>query len=360
MDRYIDGVVDGIIDGRREIYNPVCFIGSREAVASVLDQIVAGYTQSYPDKKMLRIDGITYSQKLIQNVKENNLVEFRNHMKSCDLLIMESIEEIGGRQATMQEFYGLFDALYEHGGQIIIGSAKAPNEILSLEDRVRTQLESGIICNVGVKKDGGFSMTAQRGDIYKYNNNQYTCLSWSGGPRFNPRDYGFDPTAMDTACWRGFQCIYEITDFSLKLQELYIYDANGFYPEINGVSIIDPDYLPDEDEEIVDNDSASPHYIGPQTYHNLNLVIPFTGKLLLATDFIHDYYIHMGLQRPFGFKKLYSFEFEDGVLKQIVNHSVTAKMLRDLNYPDGKSRSVFVRDPYDKLPAEIRKTVWWA
>ena len=97
----------------------------------------------------------------------------------------------------------------------------------------------------------------------------------------------------------------------------------------------------------------------PQDYRDVGLRIPFSGKLLLGADFDFRYYIHQGLQRPFGFGKLFTYAFEDGVLQEITDHSQTAALLRELCGDDSDSLICRTRPPYEKLPEDLRKTLWW-
>ena len=221
-------------------------------------------------------------------------------------------------------------------------------------------------------------MTAQIGDIYRHGEKRYTCLRKSGGPYFDPKKYGFEPTSVMTSCRAGYRCEYEITPEALKLQTLYIHDGNGIYPEINGVGITE-----DENEEYRTEwrDAKNGERVrvriarcgDSQIYENLCLEIPFTGKLLLADDFIDRYYVHMGLQRPFAYRTLLSFAFEEGRLKEIEDHSRAGEAMRRLygdeafwerlheKDPNGFILPDFVRgsEMLEYLPEDIREMIWW-
>ena len=202
-------------------------------------------------------------------------------------------------------------------------------------------------------------MTAQIGDIYEHEGAKYSCVAEIGESYFDPRKYGFEPTQCSSACWRGFYCEYEINDSKLKLQTLHIYDKNDNYPELNGVSIIPIEYETDELYNGTDWIQVKVPYDGFQTYNNLNLVIEFTGKILLASGFIDEYYVHMGFQEPYGFETLLSVEFEHGMVKEIVDHGETARLLRKIC--EDKKKKFFIEEDelYNTLPEEIRKTIWW-
>ena len=61
---------------------------------------------------------------------------------------MDRVEQMSGRQSAMIEFYEVFDHIFMQGGQIVLGGRVPPVEIAGLDDRIRTQLESGMICHV--------------------------------------------------------------------------------------------------------------------------------------------------------------------------------------------------------------------
>ena len=192
-------------------------------------------------------------------------------------------------------------------------------------------------------------MTAQIGDVYRYENTDYECLNLSNGRLFNPWDHGFHPLFVDTSCWNGYWCEFEITDV-VKLQTLHIHDKNGRYPPLNGVSVLPPGIT------VKKTPGA-----GYEHYRNIGLAIDYTGKILLADGFIWDYYIHMGLQRPYAFQTLLSFTLESGVLKEILDQSGIAERLRKIKEEDRWVREYgWDTMPIQALPEEMREEIWWA
>ncbi len=186
-------------------------------------------------------------------------------------------------------------------------------------------------------------MTAQIGDIYKFKEKRYTCLRRNSDSLFDPKDYGFSPTWACTACWRGYFCEYEVRDDGLMLRNLCINDANDYYPPVNGV-----------------NASEEKKPLGHRLYENVDLSIPYSGKVLLAADFIENYYIHMGFQRPHGYKTLLSFEFEEGQLIDTVDYSNIASQMRGVCEAERHRHHLLTAAQIcEELPEEIRNAVWW-
>lgn len=166
-------------------------------------------------------------------------------------------------------------------------------------------------------------MTAQIGDSFKYQGKKYEIVAKSDEKRlFDPTDYGLHPSSISTDCWAGFWCEYDITD-ALYLQTLTIHCDDGNYPDICGRNT----GIPYAVMQIL---ASSPDFsnTGYFFYEKMNLKIPYTGKILVRTDFIHKYYIHMGYQRAYAYKELLEFGFEEGNLAGAKDLSNKAKEFR--------------------------------
>lgn len=209
-------------------------------------------------------------------------------------------------------------------------------------------------------------MTAQRGDIYKHKRSQYSIVAMSEPMIFNPKDYGMEPHMSSTACYRGYWCEYDIREDGLYLQNLYLFNRDGNYPEFNGISVAPVEY---EEYNVYTGNSRKPKrqkfpkYDKHRLYKDVNLRIPYTGKILTGKDFLRDYYIHMGYQRPFAYKVLKEFVFTDGNLTAVIDHSAVAEKLResiDLNDPMWELGTVgipqFVEDSFS---LDYKTKAWW-
>ena len=181
-------------------------------------------------------------------------------------------------------------------------------------------------------------MTAQISDIYRYKGEEYSITALTDFIPFSPRQYGLEPQSCCTACWKGYFCAFDIRDDGIYLHNLFIYNGEGKYPDLNGVSA----------------DPPEKGFWGHRRYSNVNLLIPYTGGILGGREFIDDYYIHMGFQMPFAYKILKEFVFEKGKLINIIDHSDEAAKMRERINPYkrdwdlmGKSVGEFVNDSFD-------------
>lgn len=148
MNNLVNGIIDGVVQGKWEIYNPVFFYGDPVRVRLTVDRLVKAYTRAYPQDFIYRTNGVDFVCELLYAIKEGTTESFEGALRNARLLVFESVEVIAGKESTMQLFYSIFDAVYESGGAIIMGGIRPPSQIPALEDRVRTQMEGGIICCV--------------------------------------------------------------------------------------------------------------------------------------------------------------------------------------------------------------------
>ncbi|MBQ7608792.1 MAG: hypothetical protein IJU76_12625 [Desulfovibrionaceae bacterium] len=150
----IKGILEKIVAGEKQIYNPSLFYGESMAVSAVLDVFEAAYRASHPTEKICRIKSLVFVRTIINAVVKYdslNADAFTKSFSDCDCLIIEDFEELARYTFCQEVFYGVFDAVFERGGQIVIGANCPPAKMFSIEPRVRTQLEGGIICDVNDK-----------------------------------------------------------------------------------------------------------------------------------------------------------------------------------------------------------------
>lgn len=209
-------------------------------------------------------------------------------------------------------------------------------------------------------------MTAQIGDIYKHKNKEYSIVAMSAPINFYPHDYGLNPQSRCTACWNGYWCEYHIEDDMLLLKNLFMYNSEGNYPPLNGVKIAERTYHEavcmtlgeKKSKKIMMEDN-----MGHREYRNVNLPIEYTGKILVGDEFIQEYYIHMGYQRAWAYKKLLEFVFETGKLTKTIDHSDMAEQMR-IELRDGNK---MIDNEQHDIPLFVEKSfsldmkdkAWW-
>ena len=85
---------------------------------------------------------------MIESLAKKSMAKFRDKYRTCDVLLVDDIQFIAGKTSTQEEFFHTFNALYEDGKQIILVSDRPPRDIETLEDRIKTRFEWGLIADI--------------------------------------------------------------------------------------------------------------------------------------------------------------------------------------------------------------------
>ncbi|MBR0423138.1 MAG: chromosomal replication initiator protein DnaA [Clostridia bacterium] len=130
-------------------YNPLFIYGnSGLGKTHLLYAICNDIKKSNPDKTFLYIKGDDFTNELIDSIRKNTTSEFHQKYRQTDVLLVDDIQFIAGKDSTQEEFFHTFNALYEAKKQIVLTSDRPPKEIQTLEDRLRTRFEWGLIADI--------------------------------------------------------------------------------------------------------------------------------------------------------------------------------------------------------------------
>ena len=132
-----------------QAYNPLFLYSGVGLGKTHLMHAVGHYIQDhFPSLRILYMPSETFTNELVAAIKNNRNNEFRERFRNVDVLMLDDIQFIAGREATQEEFFHTFNALREHDKQIIISSDKPPREIARLEERLRSRFEWGLIADI--------------------------------------------------------------------------------------------------------------------------------------------------------------------------------------------------------------------
>ncbi len=90
----------------------------------------------------------SFTNELIVHIRKNRMTEFKNKFRRADVLILDDVQFLSGRERTQEEFFHTFNSLHESSKQIVLTSDKFPNEIGGLEERLRNRFECGLIADI--------------------------------------------------------------------------------------------------------------------------------------------------------------------------------------------------------------------
>jgi chromosomal replication initiator protein len=126
-------------------YNPLFLYGGAGLGKTHLMQAIAHHIITHnPDLKVLYVSSETFTNEVIEAIRNNKSEELRAKYRSQDVLLIDDIQFVIGKDSTQTEFFNTFNDLYNSNKQIIISSDKPPKEIETLEERMRTRLEWGV------------------------------------------------------------------------------------------------------------------------------------------------------------------------------------------------------------------------
>ena len=137
-----------------EAYNPLYIYGGPGLGKTHLMHAIGNYILTEnPDKKVLYVTSEEFLNEVIESLRSTNnataMTKFRNKYRAVDVLMIDDIQFIIGKESTQEEFFHTFNTLHSAGQQIILTSDRPPKEMKTLEDRIRSRFEWGLMADIG-------------------------------------------------------------------------------------------------------------------------------------------------------------------------------------------------------------------
>ena len=130
-------------------YNPLFLYGPPGVGKTHLLYAIANKVRKVnPDANIVYIKGDQFINELISAIKSGNNLAFRTKYREADLFLVDDIQFIAGKDSTQDEFFHTFNALHERNKQIVMTSDRKPSDMLTLEARLRSRFESGLLSSI--------------------------------------------------------------------------------------------------------------------------------------------------------------------------------------------------------------------
>jgi chromosomal replication initiator protein len=138
-----------VAEGGPVTFNPLFLYGGVGLGKTHLMHAIAHELQSTrPDLKVLYLSAEQFMYRFVQALRERKMMDFKSLFRAVDVLMVDDVQFIGGKDSTQEEFFHTFNALVDQNKQIIISADRAPGEIKGLEDRIKSRLQCGLVVDL--------------------------------------------------------------------------------------------------------------------------------------------------------------------------------------------------------------------
>ncbi|MCR6630540.1 MAG: chromosomal replication initiator protein DnaA [Magnetospirillum sp.] len=130
-------------------FNPLFLYGGVGLGKTHLMHAIAWHIREHnPSRRVLYLSAEKFMYRFIRALRSQDTMSFKEQFRSVDVLMVDDVQFIAGKDATQEEFFHTFNALVDQGRQIVISADKSPSDLEGMEDRLRSRLNSGLVADI--------------------------------------------------------------------------------------------------------------------------------------------------------------------------------------------------------------------
>lgn len=147
--KYAHAAALAVAESPSEAYNPLLIYGGSGLGKTHLMHAIGIYLlENNPKLNVLYVSSEMFTNELIKALNTHKMNEFKSKYRKADVLLIDDIQFLEGKESTQEEFFHTFNSLYDSNKQIIISSDKAPNKLVNLEERLRSRFQWNLIADI--------------------------------------------------------------------------------------------------------------------------------------------------------------------------------------------------------------------
>lgn len=147
--RFAHAAAHDVAENPGRSYNPLFIHGnSGLGKTHLLNAIYTRIHEKYPEKVLVSVSCETFTNEFIYSLSHGTTSQFRDKYRKVDVLLIDDIQFIAGKDSTQEEFFNTFNTLYEAHKQIVITSDRPPKDIATLDERLNSRFEQGLIADI--------------------------------------------------------------------------------------------------------------------------------------------------------------------------------------------------------------------